>query len=112
MNATADVPIERMCPRCLKPFTITANEQEYFRELAKRIGGPVTLPARCYPCRAERRREKYVVVDDGRKELLVCITCGVEFVFGGRDRTFFAQSGFSRPRRCRPCRTSEQREAS
>jgi hypothetical protein len=35
---------------------------------------------------------------------LKCVDCGADFVFTERDQAFFAQKGFTEPKRCRPCR--------
>ena len=34
---------------------------------------------------------------------LTCQDCNSQFVFTARDQEFFAQRGFSAPKRCRPC---------
>jgi hypothetical protein len=98
--------IVRVCRECRREFAITIEEQQFFRDLSARLDVAMTLPARCYGCRCARRPARAVVpvIDDGLDELLVCVSCGVAFIFGGRDKTFFAESCFARPRRCRPCR--------
>ena len=35
---------------------------------------------------------------------LTCSDCGTEFIFTARDQEFYAERGFSTPRRCRQCR--------
>ena len=37
-------------------------------------------------------------------QTLVCADCNSNFVFTGSEQDFFAQKGFSAPRRCKPCR--------
>ncbi|HEY9720618.1 MAG TPA: CxxC-x17-CxxC domain-containing protein [Oscillatoriaceae cyanobacterium] len=37
-------------------------------------------------------------------QTLVCADCGTEFTFTASEQEFFAQKGFSAPRRCKPCR--------
>jgi len=35
---------------------------------------------------------------------LTCVDCSQPFVFTERDQQFFAQKGFTDPKRCKPCR--------
>jgi CxxC-x17-CxxC domain-containing protein len=39
---------------------------------------------------------------------LTCADCGQEFVFTGSEQDFYAQRGFSEPRRCPSCRASRK----
>ena len=39
-------------------------------------------------------------------QTLVCADCSAEFVFTGSEQDFFAQKGFSAPRRCKSCRAA------
>jgi CxxC-x17-CxxC domain-containing protein len=39
---------------------------------------------------------------------LTCTDCGSEFVFTGNEQEFYAQKGFSEPRRCSSCRASRK----
>ena len=39
---------------------------------------------------------------------LTCSDCGQEFVFTASEQDFYAQRGFSEPRRCRSCRASRK----
>jgi hypothetical protein len=115
MNAER-VPVDRHCRDCGQPFQISVEEQEFFRRMAEakpngdeeREGIGWHLPARCHPCRAERRAQKYggreLVEPHAPDEWLMCVQCGEGFIFGGRDRDYFARQGFVKPRRCRPCR--------
>lgn len=44
---------------------------------------------------------------------IVCVDCGNEFVFTGKDQTFYASKGFGDPKRCPECRRikKQKREA-
>ena len=37
-------------------------------------------------------------------ETKVCVDCGAEFVFGDKDQQFYAEMGFTPPKRCKKCR--------
>jgi CxxC-x17-CxxC domain-containing protein len=39
---------------------------------------------------------------------LTCSDCGVEFEFTEREQAFYAEKGFSEPRRCPSCRASRK----
>ena len=39
---------------------------------------------------------------------LTCADCGQEFVFTGSEQDFYAQRGFTEPRRCPSCRASRK----
>ncbi len=39
---------------------------------------------------------------------LVCADCGQEFVFTASEQDFYAQRGFTEPRRCASCRASRK----
>lgn len=41
-------------------------------------------------------------------KILVCADCGQEFVFTASEQDFYAQRGFSEPKRCGPCRTARK----
>lgn len=101
-----DAPIVRTCRSCSARFIITVDEQLLFRRLAVEKGGEWRLPNRCDACRMERRRSRYSqpVDDDGTDVCLTCVLCGKSFIFGGRDREYFAKQGYATPKRCRPCR--------
>jgi hypothetical protein len=100
------LPIHRSCPDCQQTFTVSVAEQEFLRDLAARKGGHFHLPRRCMSCRHARRQARYAqpVDDNNVTECLTCVTCGQSFLFGGRDREFFARRGFAKPKRCRTCR--------
>ena len=39
---------------------------------------------------------------------LTCADCGQEFVFTASEQDFYAQRGFTEPRRCASCRASRK----
>jgi CxxC-x17-CxxC domain-containing protein len=39
---------------------------------------------------------------------LTCADCGQEFVFTASDQEFFAERGFTEPRRCKSCRANRK----
>ena len=39
---------------------------------------------------------------------LTCSDCGMEFAFTDREQAFYAEKGFSEPRRCPSCRASRK----
>jgi CxxC-x17-CxxC domain-containing protein len=41
-------------------------------------------------------------------KILVCADCGQQFVFTASEQDFFAQRGFSEPKRCAPCRNARK----
>ena len=41
-------------------------------------------------------------------KILVCADCSQQFVFTAREQDFYAQRGFSEPKRCAPCRTARK----
>lgn len=50
---------------------------------------------------------KEIVIEiDG--EPILCVTCGVTFVFGGGERDFFKEKGLRKPKRCGPCRRARK----
>lgn len=104
--------ITRTCRTCAQPFDITAEEQAFLRGIAARLESPFMLPSHCSECRAARRRKRYEVpvVDDGSVEEIPCRTCGEDFVFGGKDRSWWAAHGWTRPTRCRACRAARAAE--
>lgn len=95
-------PITRTCKDCGRQFT---EDLAQLKVIAERAGWrELRIPTRCYPCRRLVREAPHVVLDDGLDEHLVCVDCGQPFIFGGRDKAYFAAQGFSTPRRCRACR--------
>ena len=41
-------------------------------------------------------------------KVLACADCGQEFVFTASEQDFYAQRGFSEPKRCAPCRSARK----
>ena len=41
-------------------------------------------------------------------KILVCADCNQQFVFTASEQDFYAQRGFSEPKRCGPCRTARK----
>lgn len=39
-------------------------------------------------------------------EMLLCADCGTEFPFSASEKQFYAERGFSTPKRCKPCRAA------
>src|SRR5687767_2101386 len=39
-------------------------------------------------------------------ETLVCADCGTSFPFSASEKAFYAERGFSTPKRCKPCRAA------
>jgi hypothetical protein len=37
-------------------------------------------------------------------QTLTCVDCQTQFQFTERDQEFFAEKGFTPPKRCKPCR--------
>ncbi|OGN87622.1 MAG: zinc-binding protein [Chloroflexi bacterium GWC2_73_18] len=37
-----------------------------------------------------------------------CVDCGLDFMFSASEQEFYAERGFSEPRRCRSCRASRK----
>jgi len=104
-------PITRRCKVCRRPFTIEAAEVALHASLARQHPDvDWSLPQRCTPCRAARRQARYAVVDDGDDEVRRCERCGRDYVFGGRDKQYWARQGWTRPRHCRPCRQARHAE--
>lgn len=109
-----DDSVDRVCRDCGSTFEITPDERALFGRLSSEnpfgTGQGWTLPIRCTPCRAARRAQQHAVpvAADAPDEWLTCRECGEGFIFGGRDREFFARRGFTTPRRCRPCRQARR----
>jgi CxxC-x17-CxxC domain-containing protein len=41
-------------------------------------------------------------------KMLTCSDCNIEFAFTERDQAFYAEKGFTEPRRCASCRASRK----
>lgn len=39
-------------------------------------------------------------------QTLTCVDCGAEFAFSASEQAFYAERGFSLPKRCKPCRAA------
>lgn len=39
---------------------------------------------------------------------LICVDCKGSFIHAERDQAFYAQKGFTTPKRCRPCRDAKK----
>jgi len=39
---------------------------------------------------------------------LTCADCGHDFVWSAKDQAFYAEKGFSAPRRCKDCRQARK----
>lgn len=101
------------CIDCRQVFAVSADEQRFLGERARATGKPWHLPRRCLSCRFAARKARFAppVVPDQADEQRTCIDCGAAFLFGGRDREYFARRGWTAPKRCRPCRTWRSSQA-
>ena len=43
---------------------------------------------------------------------LKCQDCGKDFIFTAREQEFYAQKGFSEPKRCKECRDAKKAQMS
>ena len=43
---------------------------------------------------------------------VTCLDCGVAFIFSAEDQEFFAQKGYSEPKRCSSCRAARKANGS
>ena len=43
---------------------------------------------------------------------VACLDCGVQFAFSAEDQEFFAQKGYSEPKRCPACREARKANSS
>lgn len=50
--------------------------------------------------------DREVVEIDG--EVIHCVSCGVDFVFGGGERDYFKDKELTTPKRCGPCRRARK----
>lgn len=104
---TAIEPVTRTCRDCRRTFEVTVAEIRALEDIAPRAGWTeIRPPSRCLSCRRLSREAPHIVFDNGQDEWLTCVDCGQVFLFGGRDREFFARQvpPWSTPKRCRPCR--------
>lgn len=57
--------------------------------------------------------EKRFVMNNQFEDLgVVCLDCGETFVFSAEDQEFFAQKGYSEPKRCPACRAQRKANSS
>src|SRR5215212_7997168 len=66
---------------------------------------PLTADARTRRDRTATERSFRFVYNDKN---LTCADCGQEFVFTASEQDFYAQRGFTEPRRCPSCRASRK----
>src|SRR5215212_2706875 len=66
---------------------------------------PLTADAKTRRDRAATERSFRFVYSDKN---LTCADCGQEFVFTASEQDFYAQRGFTEPRRCPSCRASRK----
>src|SRR5688572_4439370 len=66
---------------------------------------PLTADARTRWDRAATERSFVFVYND---KTLTCADCGQEFTFTASEQDFYAQRGFTEPRRCASCRASRK----
>src|SRR5688572_26625422 len=66
---------------------------------------PLTADAR-NPEGSRSYREEFRFVYNDKN--LTCADCGQEFVFTASEQDFYAQRGFTEPRRCPSCRASRK----
>lgn len=50
-------------------------------------------------------------MSDFQDKTLSCQDCGAEFTFSGDEQQFFADKGFSEPKRCGTCRQKKKQES-
>lgn len=108
----------RTCRACGERFEITPEEQAFFhRRAAENPAGERGTgwywPNRCSECRRLGRQVRHndPVDPDARDEWIECCDCGQAFIFGGRDRAYFAAQNFTPPKRCRLCRQAKRARA-
>jgi hypothetical protein len=55
-------------------------------------------------------RTVYIIkeVNTMEDKKLTCVDCGKEFIFTAREQEFYAQKGFSEPKRCKECREAKK----
>ena len=104
-------PVHRTCENCHQPYTVTVEEQLFFKRLAEQKGGDWHLPRRCAPCRARARREREAVASatpDGWYSF-TCVDCQAPFRIGPKDVVYYQERGFRWPRRCKGCRSDHRK---
>ena len=89
-----------ICCDCGSSFSISACDQLFFHRRELRD------PKRCPACRYKRSEDRLTSgpLREG-EQVLVCISCGVNFLFSADEQQFFQQRGFTNtPKRCPRCR--------
>ncbi len=108
-STRATKAISAICRECGRPFVVDEAEQAFLEDVAARAGGTWYVPKRCTACRAERRRARFVVVDDGQDEQRTCTRCGMEFTFEAGEKAYYAARAYHPPKTCPLCRSGAGR---
>ena len=58
--------------------------------------------------RGNRRNHEEVDTDMNVDKTLTCADCGQEFTFTASEQDFYAERGFTEPRRCGSCRAARK----
>src|SRR5512136_2897984 len=73
--------------------------------LSSTTTGPLTRSREDTEGAATERSPRVLVYTD---KILVCADCNQQFVFTASEQDFYAQRGFSDPKRCGPCRNARK----
>ena len=46
----------------------------------------------------------------GQDQTLTCVDCGQDFTFSASEQEFFAEKGFTPPKRCKDCRQAKKEQ--
>jgi hypothetical protein len=49
-------------------------------------------------------------INEYRDEIRLCLECGAKFLHSSRDQIYYAERGFTAPKRCRACREKKKLE--
>lgn len=85
--------IERNCRECGHTFTITAKQQQGFKDK------DMHLPTRCINCRHKNRNFEYKP----------CKDCGEPFQITELEKEWYKKRGFEEPERCTECREKRRK---
>ena len=85
---------------------VNATEGSVARYVARRTRTPLTADARNPTGSRSATERSFVFVYSDKN--LTCADCGQEFVFTASEQDFYAQRGFTEPRRCASCRASRK----
>src|SRR5436190_2641460 len=77
-----------------------------YRNVARRRRGLLSRLTRENPRDRAATERSFVFVYSDKN--LTCADCGQEFVFTASEQDFYAQRGFTEPRRCPSCRASRK----